>query len=120
MSTGSCPSSHDHPLTGKTLLIIGGDRRPDQFERMRRAFPRTEIRWQPTRQSDASVSAIEREVMRPDVDVVATLIGLSRHSHTLAARKLCSALGKPLLWCHRATPAAVRHALHKHASLRSH
>lgn len=98
-------------MAGRRVLIIGGDCRPEQLERLQAAFPTTEFIWRPTRQSDASLTAFEHLIARPDVAVIIVLHGLARTAHTKGTRRLCSGIHKPLLWCRRPTVAAVVRAL---------
>ena len=98
-------------LDGRRVLIVGGDCRPEQLRRLRAAFPATEFSWRPTRQSNASLEAFEQQIAQCDFSVVIIIYGLARTAHTKGARRLCSMLHKPLLWCRRPTVAAVVRAL---------
>lgn len=98
-------------MQGRTVLLIGGDCRPDQTERLQDAFPHTAFLWQPTRESDASVERYSRTIERPDIDVVVLIFGLNRTKPGQTVRRLCSTLRKPLLYCRRPTPGAIVKAL---------
>lgn len=116
MSTShdSIPSQVADSLTGRLVLLVGGDRRPDQLARLQAAFPRTRFRWCPTRDSDASLNAFEHLIHHEKVAIVIILHGLARTGHTKGARRLCSKIHKPLLWCRRPTAAAIVRALSAH------
>ncbi len=101
----------------RRVLIVGGDCRPGQLARLRKAFPDTSFVWRATRESDPRSDAFERFIGCDETDIVIILL-LARHSHTRAARRLCSAWGKPLLWCWRPTVAAVIRAIEQHHSAR--
>lgn len=98
-------------MATKTVLLIGGDRRRTQLERLKSAFPLTRFIWNPTRQSDASLDSFRQVILRDDIDLVIVLHGLARTAHTKGTRGVCSAIHKPLLWCRRPTPAAIVRAL---------
>lgn len=104
-------------LANRRVLIVGGDCRREQLARLRETFPQTEFVWRPTRESDASTSTFDRLVVCDSIDIVIVLM-LARHSHTKGARRLCSACGKPLLWCWRPTAAAIIRAIEQHAKVR--
>lgn len=101
------PSSVAAELRGKRVLIVGGDCRPNQLQRLRRTLPETEFVWHPTRQSDPSFEGLERLVTRSNVHVVMVVHGLTRTAHSKAVRRLCSSHAKPLIWCWRPTPTAI-------------
>lgn len=107
----SIPSHVADRLAGKPVLLIGGLCRPDQLARLQVAFPRTRFRWCPTRESDASLGAFEHLIKLEEVAFVVILHGLTRTGHTKGARRLCSGIHKPLLWCRRPTAAAIVRAL---------
>ena len=98
-------------LHGQVLLIIGGDRRPQQEKRLRDAFSGTQIMWHPTRESNAGGGKFAGLVHRAEVSVVVVVRGLCRHGHTKRVHDLCLKAGKVLLWVHRPTPAAIARAL---------
>lgn len=110
-SHNSIPSDVVGMLSGRLVLLIGGDRRPDQLARLQVAFPNTRFIWCPTRNSDASLSAFEHLICQEDVAIVVILHGLARTGHTKGTRRLCSRIHKPLLWCRRPTAAAIVRSL---------
>ena len=107
----SIPSHVADQLADKLVLLIGGNRRPDQLARLQATFPRTRFHWCPTRESDASLSTFEHLIELEDVAFVVILHGLARTGHTKGTRRLCSSLHKPLLWCRRPTAAAIVRSL---------
>ncbi len=104
-------------MASRRVLIVGGDRRREQLARLCEAFPTTTFVWRPTRESDARTDSFERLITGVETDIVIILL-LARHAHTKGARRLCSACGKPLLWCRRPTVAAVVRAIEQHCAAR--
>jgi hypothetical protein len=94
-------------LAGRSVLIIGGDRRPDQLRRLTEAFPSTRFEWIATRSSDPSLDRFAKRILDPAIACVVVLHGLARTAHTKGARRLASKAGKPLVWCWRPTVAAL-------------
>ena len=113
----STPSAVTVAMTDRRVLIVGGDGRSQQIERLREAFPTTTFEWRTTREADTRTDAIERLILNGGFDIVIILL-LARHAHTRAARRLCSTCGKPLLWCRRPTTAAVVRAIEQHRAAR--
>lgn len=105
------PSTVVAYLERKTVLIIGGDKRPEQILRLKATFPATQFIWLPTRRSDASLDSFRQAILRDEVDVVILIHGLARTAHTKGTRSLCGEIRKPLLWCWRPTVAAIVRAL---------
>lgn len=104
-------------LEKKRVLIIGGNRKPEQFARLKRAFPQTLIEWIPIRHTNSKASeSILTQGMR-GFDYVAIVVGLVRHGHSRSAKKLCAKIGVPLLCLHRPTPTALIRVLSDHARL---
>jgi len=114
------PESNDHAmlqLENKRVLLIGGNRKPEQFARLKRAFPQTLFEWIPTRRNGLRASeSISTQRVR-GFDYVAIVVGLARHAHSLSVKNLCAEAGVPLLWIHRPTPTALICALSDHARL---
>lgn len=104
-------------MASRRVLIVGGDRRQMQLARLCEAFPTTTFVWRPTRESDARTVSFELFIRGAEIDIVIILL-LARHAHTKGARRLCSACGKPLLWCRRPTAAAVVRAIEQHCAAR--
>lgn len=117
MQKFSNTSAVEAAMTDRRVLIVGGDGRSQQIERLREAFPTTEFEWRTTREADTRTDAIERLIRNGGFDIVIILL-LARHAHTRAARRLCSTCGKPLLWCRRPTAAAVVRAIEQHRAAR--
>lgn len=113
----STPSAVEAAMTDRRVLIVGGDGRSQQMERLQGAFPTTEFEWRTTREADTRTDAIERLIRNGGFDIVIVLL-LARHAHTRAARRLCSTCGKPLLWCRRPTATAVVRAIEQHRAAR--
>lgn len=117
VQTPLVPSAVASAMAFRRVLIVGGDCRAAQLARLRKAFPETSFVWRTTRESDPRLDTFERFIGRDEIDIVIILL-LARHSHTKGARRLCSACGKPLLWCRRPTVAAVVRAIEQHRAAR--
>jgi hypothetical protein len=79
-------------LRGKVVVIIGGEERADQKERLERDLELGELRWVPTVEHEA-LHRLEPDCIRPDVDVVLLPIRLTSHSHG-ELRRVCEEHGK--------------------------
>lgn len=105
------PSHIKDVMDGKHFLIIGGDRRPEQLRRLLSTFPKTTFSWKTTRKNNAALGHIARLITDPIFSHVIILHGLARHGHSLGARRICSEIGKSLLWCWCPTPAEIIRSL---------
>lgn len=88
-------------LAGKTLALIGGDRREQQERRIQEAFGLERIIWVETRDSDPSSRRFESLLRSGRVDIIVLMLGLVRHQHARAIRSLCKELSIPLVVCRR-------------------
>jgi hypothetical protein len=77
---------------GKTMVIIGGDRRPNAYEALKSAFGLKELLWVATREHE-STDGFVPWVARPDVDAVLLAIRWSSHSYG-DVKLLCDKYGK--------------------------
>ncbi len=77
---------------GKTMVIIGGDRRPNAYEALKSAFGLKELLWVATREHE-STDGFVPWVARPDVDAVLLAIRWSSHSYG-DVKLLCDKFGK--------------------------
>lgn len=82
-------------LRGRTLVLIGGERRPQAQEALRRAFDLKEVDWLETREH-SSISPFEAHVARLDVAVVVLAIRWSSHSFG-EVKAFCDQYDKPLV-----------------------
>jgi hypothetical protein len=82
-------------LGGKSVVLIGGDRRPDALEALRTSFGLGELLWVETREHQ-SLEGFEAYVARPDVAVVLLAIRWSSHSFG-EVKQFCDRHGKPLV-----------------------
>jgi len=84
-------------LSGRVLLVIGGDPRREHAERLREAFGLADVLWPETSQTNPSFTAFEPLVARPEVAVVLLLIKLNRHGITEELPAVCERHGKPVV-----------------------
>ncbi len=82
-------------LSGKTVVLIGGERRQHAQQALEQAFGLAELIWIATREHE-SVSSFEPYVARPDLAVVVLAIRWSSHSYG-DVKQFCDAYGKPLV-----------------------
>ncbi len=91
-------------FSGKTLALIGGDRRDQQASRIREAFDLARTIWIETRDSDASSRRFESALRSGEIDIVVLMLGLVRHQHARDVRALCKKLKIPVVTAWR-TPS---------------
>lgn len=84
-----------------TVLIIGGDVRHSQLDKLRAALCGIAVEWIPTRESDPGVSRFEAQLRRQGTSLVVVLCGLIRHQHARDITRLCRRHGQRLLRLHR-------------------
>ena len=77
---------------GKTMVLIGGDRRPHAYEALKSAFGLKELIWIATREHE-STDIFVPYISRPDVDVVLLAIRWSSHSYG-DVKAICDRFGK--------------------------
>lgn len=82
-------------LDGRSMVLIGGDRRPGSHQALKDAFGLRELIWIETREHQ-SIDGFEPYVARPDVAVVVLAIRWSSHSFG-EVRDFCDRHGKPLV-----------------------
>lgn len=81
-------------LRGRTVVLIGGDRRPNAAEALCSAFGLKELIWIEGR--DQTYTLFEPQVAKPDVAVVLLAIRWSRHGFG-EVRAFCEKYNKPLV-----------------------
>lgn len=84
-------------LRGRTVLVVGGDSRRSHVERLRSAFELADLHWPDSRESNASFSAFEPFVARPEVALVLLLIKWNRHGITEELPAVCERYHKPVV-----------------------
>lgn len=82
-------------LRGRTLVIVGGEERPEAIARIVDAFALDKLDWIATRPHE-STEGFRAPVQRPDVALVVLAIRWSSHSYG-GIRDYCEAAGKPLV-----------------------
>lgn len=82
-------------LAGRTVVLIGGDRRPAAERALLSALRLKKLDWIETREHQ-SLESFESHVARPDVAVVLLAIRWSSHSYG-DVKQFCERYGKPLV-----------------------
>jgi hypothetical protein len=82
-------------LKGKSMVLIGGERRPHSHAALETAFGLEELVWVEAREHE-SLDKFEPHVARPDVAVVVLAIRWSSHSYG-DVKVFCERYGKPLV-----------------------
>ncbi|MBU6334170.1 MAG: hypothetical protein KGS47_07165 [Chloroflexi bacterium] len=82
-------------LRGRSILFVGGERRPEYVERHTRTFGLREFIWA-TGDRGPTPAQFEADIARDDVAVVVLAIRWSRHSFG-DIRQACQRHGKPLV-----------------------
>jgi hypothetical protein len=77
---------------GKTMVVIGGERRPHSYEALKSAFGLKDLIWIATREHE-SIEVFVPSIARPDVDVVLLAIRWTSHSYG-DVRGVCQRYGK--------------------------
>jgi hypothetical protein len=82
-------------LRGKSLVLIGGDKRPGAYQALKAALGLKELIWIETRAHE-SIEGFGPYVARPDVAAVLLAIRWSSHSYG-EVKSFCDLHGKPLV-----------------------
>jgi hypothetical protein len=82
-------------LRGRSLALIGGDKRAAAYQALKEAFGLQDLIWIETREHE-SIDSFEAYVARPDVAAVVLAIRWSSHSYG-EVRDFCEKHGKPLV-----------------------
>jgi hypothetical protein len=82
-------------LRGRTIILLGGDRRPHAHDSLKEAFGLKELIWIETREHE-SLAAFIPYVARPEVAVVLLAIRWASHSYG-EIKKCCEEYGKPMV-----------------------
>jgi hypothetical protein len=82
-------------LAGRTMVLIGGVRKPGHMQALQEAFRLKEVVWVPTREHQ-SVSKFEPYVRQPDVALVVLAIRWTSHSYG-EVKEYCDLYGKPFV-----------------------
>ena len=77
---------------GKTMVLIGGDRRPHAYQALKSAFCLKELIWVATREHE-STNVFVPYISRSDINVVLLAIRWSSHSYG-EVKALCDRFGK--------------------------
>lgn len=84
-----------------TIVVIGGDVRHSQLDRLRATLTDAVIEWIPTRDTDPGASRFKFRLLHDDIALVVMLCGLVRHQHARDITRLCRRHGRRLLHLHR-------------------
>lgn len=82
-------------LEGKIVVLIGGERRVDEEQRLVRDLGLAELRWRSTR-PHRSIDPLIDQISRPDVDLVIVAVRWSDHAFG-ELRRIAEAAGKPFV-----------------------
>lgn len=82
-------------LTGQTLLVVGGDPRPQALRRLEEAFDLGSVVHCPTRKVDASPRSFLSHLGNPKLMLVVWALGLSRTAHGTELHRRCRQLEIP-------------------------
>ncbi len=97
-------------LHGRSLALVGGDRRPKAAEALKAAFGLRELVWIASREHE-SLEGFKPLVAQPDVAIVVLAIRWSSHSHG-GIKSFCDDLGKPMVRLPRGyNPNQVAHEI---------
>lgn len=81
-------------LRSGSVVVIGGERRPDAVERMKSAFELAEVEWIPLTEHGTG-TPMRAPIARPETRLVLVLIKLCGHLHSEEARAYARAANKP-------------------------
>jgi hypothetical protein len=82
-------------LSGRSIVLIGGVRKPGHMQALQDAFGLKEVVWVPTKEHQ-SVTKFEPFVRQPDVAVVVLAIRWTSHSYG-EVKDYCEQYGKPFV-----------------------
>jgi hypothetical protein len=95
-----------------TIIIVGGDVRHFQLDKLRAVLGAFSVEWIPTRETDPGSSRFTSRLLRPDTTLVIILCGLLRHQHARDLIRLCRRHSRPYLHLYRsANPTRILEAL---------
>lgn len=86
-------------LEGFDIVIVGGDLRDEQTERLRKTLGLRQVVHRTTRQGDPTSRSFEAALHGPRVILAIWLCGLSRTNHGKQFRAICKDLGIPWFDC---------------------
>lgn len=86
-------------LEGLDIVIVGGDARDEQTERLRKIFGLRRVVHRTTRQGDPTSRAFEAALHGPRVVLAIWLCGHSRTNHGKQFRAICKDLSIPWFDC---------------------
>jgi hypothetical protein len=82
-------------LDGRSIVLIGGDRRPQSEQALKQALGLSDLLWVEAREH-TSITRFEPYIARPDVALVLLAIRWSSHSYSEVS-EFCQRYGKPLV-----------------------
>lgn len=88
-------------LSGRKLLVVGGDPRQEALRRLKNAFDLADVIHCPTRKNDASSRSFKSRLQEPGVALVVWALGLSRTHHGTELHRLCRSFEIPWVDCFR-------------------
>lgn len=81
-------------LEGRSIVVVGGEPRPDEIERMKDAFALSAVYWVDLTEHGSS-QPMQAPIMRPETAVVFVLIRLAGHQHASDANTWAKEAGIP-------------------------
>lgn len=82
-------------LSGKVVVLVGGERRVDEEQRLVRDLGMAELRWRSTR-PHRSIDPLIEQITHPDVDLVIVAVRWSDHAFG-ELRRVAEAARKPFV-----------------------
>jgi len=81
-------------LSGRTVVIVGGEPRPDAQQRLKQAFDLADVEWVHLVEHGSALP-MRAPIQRPETALVLVLVKLAGHQHVDEAKSYARAAGKP-------------------------
>lgn len=105
-------------LGGGSIVVIGGEPRPDAIRRIADAFELFEVDWVPLEEHGTG-ARMRAPISRPDTRLVVVLIKLTGHLHAEEARNYAREFGKPCILLPAGyNPEQIAEHIHEQAAAR--
>jgi hypothetical protein len=100
MKTSNFDCAYD-ALRDQRMIVVGGDRRDQQLNRLCTAFALREVIHCPCRKTDASPRSFESSLHAPGIVLAVWALGLSRTHHGEHLHCRCRSMGIPWVDCYK-------------------